>query len=97
MPLPKNKFDLQKNNILHKRSQAENIISMMISHQGSAQDRLDQIIKECEQINGLAEVPSFQFFQERIQLLMTSANGRRYSKHVLIIAAEVICVSLLPA
>ena len=65
----------------------------MISHEASAQDRLDKIIKECEQIDELAEVPSFQFFQEQIQLKMAFANGRRYSKHVLIFVAELICVS----
>ena len=52
---------------MHKWSQVENIISVMIFHEASAQDRLDNIIKECEQINELAEVPSFNLFQERIQ------------------------------
>ena len=68
-------------------------ILVMISHEASTQDHVNKVIKECKQINELTEVPSFQFFQEQLQLMTTSPNGRRYSKHVLIFTAELICVS----
>ena len=64
----------------------------MISHEASTQ-HVNKVIKESDQINELTVVPSFQFFQEQLQLMTASPNGRRYSKHVLIFVAEPICIS----
>ena len=93
MPVPKNNFHLQKNNILNKWSQVENIVAAMILHDASTQDHLNKVLTACEQIDELTEDPCLQFLQEQLQLMKSSANGRRYSKHVLIFAAELICVS----
>ena len=93
MDVPKYKFDLQKNSLLHKWTQVRNIITVMNLHEASTQDLLSKLIKECKQVTDLADAPNFQFLQEQLQLMLSSPQGRRYSKHVLIFAAELICVS----
>ena len=67
------------------------VISVMISHEASTQDDVNKVIKECEQINELTGSQLSIF--PRTVTMTTSPNGRRYSKHVLIFAAELICVS----
>ena len=93
MDVPKYKFDLQKNSLLHKWTQVRNIITVMNLHEASTQDLLNKLIKECKQVTDLADAPNFQFLQEQLQLMFSSPQGRRYSKHVLIFAAELICIS----
>ena len=91
--VPKSKFDLQKNSLLHKWSQVSNILSVISSHEPSTSDRLRKLICECNEISELADSPPiFQFLQEQLQLMLYSAHGRPYSKHVLILAAELICI-----
>jgi hypothetical protein len=41
----------------------------------------------------MLETPNFQFIHAQIQMLLTSKNNLRYSKHVMILAAELLCVS----
>ena len=41
----------------------------------------------------LHDSPHFQFLEEQIQLLLTKPTGRRFTKHILVLAAELFCVS----
>ena len=41
----------------------------------------------------LHDSPHFQFLQEQMQLLLTQPNGRRFTKHILVLAAELFCIS----
>lgn len=86
-------FNLQKNNLLHKWSQFKNIISVLSSYVHKSQDVIDQVIDELSAISEFEHHPSFQFIQEQLQILSTPANGRRYTKNVLIFAAELLCTS----
>ena len=44
-------------------------------------------------MNNLLDSPAFNFLVEQFQLLITNKYGRRYNKHVLLLAAEILNVS----
>ena len=91
--VPKSKFNLQKNSLLYKWSQVSNILSVISNYEPSPSNRLRKFISECNGISELADSLIFQFLLEQLQLMLYSAHGQRYSKHVLILAVELICIS----
>ena len=48
---------------------------------------------ENEEFEELKESPSYGFFMEQFRLRLTTKNNRRYSKHLLLLAAEIVNVS----
>ena len=56
--ISKRNFQLQKNNLLHKWSQIEFILSVMNTHEPSSKDVLMKIIKDLEKIGDLQDNPS---------------------------------------
>lgn len=76
--MPKNKFDLQKNNLLHKWSQLRNIISVMNCYCPSNKDHLSKAMKELNKIEELHDLPNFQFIMGQLNLLLPQANRLRY-------------------
>ena len=41
----------------------------------------------------LHDSPHFQFIQEQIHLLLTPPKGRHFTKYILLLAAEIFCIS----
>ena len=91
--VPKNKFELQKNNLFHKWSQLSDIISVLNCYCPLNTDYLSKAMKELNKIEELHDTPNFQFILEQLELLLQQVNGRRYTKHIIILAAELLCIS----
>ena len=91
--MPKNKFELQKNNLFHKWSQLSDIISVLNCYCPLNTDYLSKAMKELNKIEELHDTPNFQFILEQLELLLQQVNGRRYTKHIIILAAELLCIS----
>ena len=49
--------------------------------------------KELNKIVDMLETLNFQFIQSQLDMILTPKNNRRYSKHVMVFAAELLCVS----
>jgi len=86
-------FRLQKNNLLHKWSQFKNIISVLSSYDHKPQALVEKVIEDLSAITELDHLPNFQFIQEQLQMLNIPPRGRRYSKNVLVLAAELLSTS----
>ena len=89
-------FDIQKNHIIHKWSQLDRILAVVDKHAASTSDRVRVAVKILEEIEELQDSTSCQFIIDQLQLLLTHPNGRRYTKHTLVFAVELWCISPAP-
>ena len=85
--------NLQKNSLISKWSQINVITSVINSYEPLNEDNLKQALKYLESMADLHDSPHFQFVQDQLQLLLTPPKGRRLTKHSLIFAAEIFCIS----
>ena len=74
MPVAKNIFNLQKNSLLHKWSQVNEIISRLSTYDPAVKERLQKIIAGCEEITELVENDCFQFIQEQLELYLQKVD-----------------------
>ena len=86
-------FILQKNNLQHKWSQFKNIFSVLSFYVHNPEVLIDKVIDDLSTVTEFDHYPNFQFIQEQLQVLNRPARARRYSKNVLVLAAELLCVS----
>ena len=91
--VPKNILKLQKNNLVSKWSQIEDIEKIMDGHEPSSIQRLEKVTSELDSISDFLENESFQFIQAQLQLLLATPNNRRFTKYVQILSAELFCIS----
>ena len=91
--VPKKLFNLQKNSLISRWSQIDQIISITRGFEPTNDDYMDRITKLLDTMVELHDNPHFQFIQDQVLLLLTKPNGRRFTKHSLILATELFCVS----
>ena len=91
--VPKNVFNLQTNNLFRKWSQFKSITTVMNSYDTPGKDLLEKSIQDLMEIEYLQDNPTSKLILEQLQLILTPINGRRYNKHLLILAAELLCIS----
>ena len=91
--VPKKLFDLQKNSLISRWSQIDNILSITQRFEPTNEDYLDRVNKLLDGMAELHDNPHFQFIQDQFLLLLTKPNGRRFTKHTLVLAAELFCIS----
>ena len=65
----------------------------MNSYDIPGKDLLEKSIQDLMEIEYLQDNPTYQLILEQLQLILTPINGRRYNKHLLILAAELLCIS----
>ena len=86
-------FELPKNHIIHSWKQVERIISVTNGYVPSTQDHVQHAIKTLEEIKELHDSTTCQFIIDQLQLLLTPPKGRRFTKHTLVFAVELWCIS----
>ena len=92
--IPKINFNLQKNSLLHRWSQMEEILSIVNNYETSNNDYLLRAIEELKQMTiDVQESTHFQFLETQLEFLLISDNNIRYTKHLLIFAGELLCIS----
>ena len=83
--IPKINFNLQKNSLLHRWSQMEEILSIVNNYETSNNDYLLRAIEELKQMTiDVQESTHFQFLETQLEFLLISDNNIRYTKHLLI-------------
>lgn len=91
--VPKSKFSIQKDCLIHKWSDLKSIINVINDHDTSYVDHLNRALQELDLCDELLDSPNFQFIQDQLQLLLKPPSRRRYSKHTVIFALELLGVS----
>ena len=91
--VPKKKFSLQKNSLISKWTQINDILSVMDDHEFENNDYLKNVLESFDSMVDLHDSPYFQFLRARLQLLLCSPNARRFDKQILIFAAELYSIS----
>ena len=92
--IPKIIFNLQKNSLLHRWSQMEEILSIVNNYETSNNDHLLKAMEELKQMTiDVQESTHFQFLETQLEFLLISDNNIRYTKHLLIFAGELLCIS----
>jgi hypothetical protein len=91
--VPKNVLKLQKNSSLSRWSELDAMLEVLVKHEPADIDYLAHVKKELNKIVDMLETPNFQLIQAQLDMILTSKNNLRYSKHVLVFAAELLCVS----
>ena len=91
--IPKRYFSLQKNNP-HRWSQVDEILSTVENYQVSNSDHLAKVMYQLKQMTSeVQECPQFQFLGAQLDNLLTPYNKIRYTKHLLILAGQLLCIS----
>ena len=91
--IPKKEFQLQKNSLLHRWSQLKEVIEVVSNHTPSNADHLACAMAELTQMAITLKSPHLEFLQAQLQMLLTPKNNLRYTKHLLVFAAELLCIS----
>ena len=91
--IPQRNSISKKNSLIIKWSQIHEIILVTNSYEPTNEDNLRRALKCLESMADLHDSPHFQFIQAQLQLLLTPPKGRRFTKHILIFAAEIFCIS----
>ena len=79
--------------MLHIWSQVDEILLSLGKHQLSNSDYLAAASKALNRMMDMQKSSTLQFIQSQLQMLLTTKKNLRYSKHVIIIAAELLCTS----
>ena len=70
------------------------MLEIISKHEPGNKDYLKQAtLKELNRRLDFLETPNFQFIKAQLQMLLSSKNNLHYSKHILVLAAELLCVS----
>ena len=68
-------------------------MSIINSYHLQGKDPVADAMDNLSKIEDFHENPTHQFILEQLQMILTRINGRRYSTHVIILAAEILCIS----
>lgn len=91
--VPKKMFPLQKNSLLSRWTQVNELISAINSHEADSADLLKKAIQFLKLMTDCHDLPQYQFVLSQLHMLLSPAKGRRYDKDVLILAAELHNIS----
>ena len=87
-------FNLDKNSLLHRWSQVDEILSIVDNYQVSNANNLEKAMNELKQMTPeVQECPQFQFLEVQPDYLLTPSNKINYTKYLLILAGEFLCIS----
>ena len=75
--IPKKLFNLQKNSLISRWSQTDEILAVTRKFEPSNEDYLQRISELFDGMVELHDQPHFQFLQDQMLLLLTKSNGRR--------------------
>ena len=92
-PVPKGKFSLQKNSLVSRWTQMDDIVSVIDNYEIKNDDRLKIILESFDKMEELHGSAHFQFLRAQLELLLTAPKGRRFDKQILVVAAEIYGIS----
>ena len=92
-PLSKSLFSLQKNSLVSKWSQIDDIIHKIKHYEPSNDDHLQKVLESLDKMTDLHDSAFFQFLRNQLVLLLRSPKARRFQKQILVIAAELFSIS----
>lgn len=94
--IPKTYFSktgcLQKNSLVSKWSQVDQIMLCITEYQFKDADYLKCAVEELSHMS-CYDSPHFQFIHSQLQLLLTNPEGRRFDRNLYVLAAEVHSIS----
>ena len=89
-----NVFEIQKNGYIHKWSELQKIVDILIKHNNPSEAHFKKAVQELDLCEEFIDSPTFQFIQEQLQLFIKSHfQLKSYSKHTVIFALELMGVS----
>ena len=88
--ISKSKFQLQKNSLLSKWSQLDEIFSVMEKTEAEPMDYHKIALDALESMPEYHNSPHFQFIRAQLQMLLCRPKGRRFEKKVFVVFAEEI-------
>ena len=91
--VPKGKFSLQKNSLLSRWTQVDDIVSVVDNYENINNDYLTIVLESLDKMEDLHGSAHFQFLRAQIQLLLIAPKGRRFDKQILVVAAEIYGIS----
>jgi hypothetical protein len=68
-------------------------MSVIDQHDPSNQDHQKAAMDELKEMEDLHDSPNYQFILDQLQLMLKPPSGRRYTKHTLVFAAELLGIS----
>ena len=92
--IPESYFNLDKNSLLHRWSQVDEILSTVDNYQVSDANHLEKAMNELKQMTPeVQECPHFQFLEVQLDYLLTPSNKINYTKYLVILARELLYLS----
>ena len=93
MEVPKQTLNIPRSSLVHKWSMVKDIVNNVSLYEPSNDDYLQKALKSLNSMETLLDSLTYQFLIDQFNLLLSKKHGRRYHKHVLIFAAELLNIS----
>ncbi len=86
-------FPLQKNSLVSRWTQVDEILRVVTCFEPSNDDLLKQALESLKEMTDLHDSPHMQFITAQLHLLLKKPKGRRYDKETVVLAAEIHNIS----
>ena len=86
-------FPLQKNGLVSKWSQIEEIVLLADKYEPDKSDILKTVLELMEMLVDCHELPNYQFIIAQLKLLLIKGNGRRFDSTTLVFAIQIHNIS----
>ena len=93
MEIPIQTPNIARSSLVHKWSIVKDIVNNVSLCEPSNDDYLQKALKSLNSMETLLDSSTYQFLIDQFNLLLSKKHGRRYHKHVLIFAAELLNIS----
>ena len=91
--ISKSKFSLQKNSLISRWTQFNDIFNVIRQHQASTMDFHTIVMETLKLMVDVHDLPLFQFLKTQFEMLLSPPKGRRFDKNLIVLAAELHNVS----
>ena len=91
--VPKKEFPLQKNSLVSKWTQIDDIVNVVGRYDADNNDYLKNVLRSLDSMTDIYDSAYYQFLRGQLQLLLCVPNARRFDKQTLVIAAELYSIS----
>ena len=91
--IPKNNFSLQKNSLLSKWSQVDEVFLTTANHEICNEDYVKSALNSLDLMCDLRDSSHFQCIDTQLRLLLLTPKARRFNKQVIILATELHNIS----